>query len=233
MTLHAVYLEVGPRRTFAGAIEWPGWARSGRTAEDALRALIEYGPRYGAVVARAGATDFVAASETSDLDVVERLEGTATTDFGAPDAAPSADQRPMDEAELARQQRLLGACWDAFDAALEAHASVELRKGPRGGGRDQAAIASHVASAEHAYLTALGARHRTGASGDANTETASLRHAVLEALRAAALGTQTSGDEIDEPRRRRKLWTPRYFVRRAAWHVLDHAWEIEDRARPA
>ena len=24
-------------------------------------------------------------------------------------------------------------------------------------------------------------------------------------------------------------WTPRYFVRRAAWHVLDHAWELEDR----
>ena len=26
------------------------------------------------------------------------------------------------------------------------------------------------------------------------------------------------------------IWLPRYFVRRAAWHVLDHAWEIEDRA---
>jgi hypothetical protein len=24
-------------------------------------------------------------------------------------------------------------------------------------------------------------------------------------------------------------WPPRYVVRRAAWHVLDHAWEIEDR----
>jgi hypothetical protein len=29
-----------------------------------------------------------------------------------------------------------------------------------------------------------------------------------------------------------KLWTPRYFVRRTAWHALDHAWEIEDRLQP-
>jgi hypothetical protein len=25
------------------------------------------------------------------------------------------------------------------------------------------------------------------------------------------------------------IWPARYFVRRTAWHVLDHAWEIEDR----
>ena len=28
-----------------------------------------------------------------------------------------------------------------------------------------------------------------------------------------------------------KRWLPRYFVRRVGWHVLDHALEIEDRAR--
>ena len=26
------------------------------------------------------------------------------------------------------------------------------------------------------------------------------------------------------------LWSPRYLVRRSAWHALDHAWEIQDRA---
>ncbi len=25
------------------------------------------------------------------------------------------------------------------------------------------------------------------------------------------------------------LWTARSFVRRVAWHTLDHTWEIEDR----
>ena len=27
-----------------------------------------------------------------------------------------------------------------------------------------------------------------------------------------------------------KIWSPRFFVRYVAWHTLDHAWEIEDRA---
>jgi lambda repressor-like predicted transcriptional regulator len=25
------------------------------------------------------------------------------------------------------------------------------------------------------------------------------------------------------------IWPPRYAVRRGVWHVLDHAWEIEDK----
>ena len=28
-------------------------------------------------------------------------------------------------------------------------------------------------------------------------------------------------------------WPARYAARRIAWHVLDHAWEIEDRSDPA
>ena len=27
-------------------------------------------------------------------------------------------------------------------------------------------------------------------------------------------------------------WPTRYAARRIAWHVLDHAWEIEDRSAP-
>jgi len=27
-----------------------------------------------------------------------------------------------------------------------------------------------------------------------------------------------------------KKWTVRYAARRIAWHVLDHAWEMQDRA---
>jgi hypothetical protein len=34
-----VYPEVGSRRTFAGALDWPGWCRSGRKEELALEAL--------------------------------------------------------------------------------------------------------------------------------------------------------------------------------------------------
>jgi hypothetical protein len=51
-----------------------------------------------------------------------------------------------------------------------------------------------------------------------------LRELILETLAARA-----QGRAISEPSRAKTLWTPRYFVRRTAWHVLDHVWEIEDR----
>ena len=47
-----VYLEVTRKRTFAGAVAWPGWCRSGKTPEDALEALVAYADRYAAVISR-------------------------------------------------------------------------------------------------------------------------------------------------------------------------------------
>jgi len=52
-----VYLESGSRRTFAGAIDWPGWCRSGRDEASALEALLSYGPLCwpkNAILVRAG-----------------------------------------------------------------------------------------------------------------------------------------------------------------------------------
>jgi hypothetical protein len=46
------YLEIGGRRVFAGSLDWPGWCRSGRDEEGALRALFAYGPRYASSAAR-------------------------------------------------------------------------------------------------------------------------------------------------------------------------------------
>ena len=221
----AVYLEVGAKRTFAGALEWPGWCRSGRDEDAALQALYDYARRYATAVQRAA--EFTRPDGVSALEVVERLRGNATTEFGAPDAPPSADEDPLDEAALERQQALLKACWRAFDRAMETTASVELRKGPRGGGRDHAGIASHVLEAERSYLARLGARHRSE-EPDPQRAMGDLRAAVLDALAARA-----RGDALENPTATRKPWTPRWFVRRAAWHVLDHAWEIEDRAAPA
>ena len=45
----AIYLEVGQKKTFAGALDWPGWCRSGR---DEASALAEYAPRYATIFAR-------------------------------------------------------------------------------------------------------------------------------------------------------------------------------------
>jgi hypothetical protein len=52
-----------------------------------------------------------------------------------------------------------------------------------------------------------------------------VRRAVLDALAAAP----RSG-RVPQGPRGGKRWTVRYFIRRSAWHALDHAWEIEDRA---
>jgi hypothetical protein len=130
-----VYLEVGNKRVFAGAIEWPGWCRSGRHEAAALSALAETAPRYARVLQAAGIA-FEPPPGPGALAVAERLEGNTTTDFGAPDMPPAADARPLDAAELQRQQDVLKAIWQTLDAAAAAARGRELSTGPRGGGRD-------------------------------------------------------------------------------------------------
>ena len=216
-----VYLEIGKKRTFAGAIDWPGWCRSGQNEAAALQALLENGARYERVVRTSGLGFQAPTSETA-FSVIERLEGNTTTDFGAPDVAPLVDTRPVDPAELRRFQILLEACWREFDATVEAAAGKELRKGPRGGGRELDGIAQHVIGADAAYLGRLGWKLNPSGSNDLGQ----VRQAILSALELAARG------ELPESGPRGgKIWAPRYFVRRVAWHVLDHAWEIEDRVQ--
>ncbi len=49
-----VFIESGRRRTFASALDWPGWARRGTTEELAVQALADYLPRYLVIVRLAG-----------------------------------------------------------------------------------------------------------------------------------------------------------------------------------
>jgi hypothetical protein len=218
-----VYLEVGAKRTFAGAIDWPGWSRSGRDARAALQALVDYGPRYRLAVHPA-ARGFKAPASVTDLRVIERLKGSTTTDFGAPAAVPAADARKVNAAELKRLLKLLEACWGALDEAVSTARGTALGTGPRGGGRDLEKIVDHVIGAEGAYLGRLGWSFKDPAGQDVFTATGALRQAVLEGLSASAAGKIPAKGPPGGAR-----WTPRYYVRRAAWHVLDHAWEIEDR----
>jgi hypothetical protein len=219
-----VYLEVGQKRVFAGALDWPGWNRSGRDEAAALAALVDYAPRYAAVVERVGLT-LDPPADAEALRVVERLPGGSTTDFGAPEAIPDADQARMSGAQLAHFGALLTACWETFDAVAEAAIGVELRKGPRGGGRELEAITRHVLGAEQGYLSALGWKMPKHEAANLNEEMRLTRQAIMDGLAAAERG------EIAERGPRGGVrWPPRYFVRRVAWHVLDHAWEIEDRA---
>jgi hypothetical protein len=192
-----------------------------------LHALYEYGPRY-ALALQTVRLQFRAPSEASALVVVERTTGNATTEFGTPNVSLPRDSEPVDPAELQRWQDLLQACWLAFDEAVQAATGQTLSKGPRGGGRDVTKIIEHVHGADVSYLANLGGQPiKPGASDEAEPSQAlaHVRHAIQTTLVAAVRG------EIPARGPRGGIrWTPRYFVRRLAWHELDHAWEIQDRA---
>jgi hypothetical protein len=218
-----VYLEIGQKKTAAGALEWPGWCRIAKSQEAALLALYDYAPRYARVLAGSG-LDFNVPQALAALQVVEELEGTATTDFGAPDIPPSADSQPLDQASLERLLAIAKACWQAFDAAVRTAEGKQLRLGPRGGGRDVEKMQQHVLGAEQAYLGSLAWKYTRPDDQDLQYALEETHQQVRLALAAALRG----GLPASGPRGG-KVWQPRYFVRRMTWHVLDHAWEIEDR----
>jgi hypothetical protein len=213
-----VYLEVGAKRVFAGTFEWPGWIRSAKTEDQALDALAAYARRYAPVAALAGLPlPSAPRGASAEFEVVERIGGNAGTDFGVPSAIPEADSRPLTGGQARRAADLVAASWTYLDQVVAA-APPELRKGPRGGGRDRDKVVAHLIEAEAAYAAKLGIRRRDLPPEDAGPGSA-VRAALLEVLGAAS-----TGEPLVE-----KGWPPRYAARRIAWHVLDHAWEIEDR----
>jgi hypothetical protein len=219
-----VYVEIGKKRAFAGAIDWPGWCRSGKGEAAALDALATYAPRY-ATALRAAKLGFDLPGDATAFQVLERLEGDATTDFGAPGKAPAADERPVDDVEFGRMQAILRACWKSLDAAAEAAEGKVLTKGPRGGGRDLDKILRHVLEADAGYLGRIGAKYGPNEGSDPSKELVRIRPFILGSLSAVACG-----EPVRTGPRGGVRWTGRFYVRRSAWHVLDHAWEIEDRA---
>jgi hypothetical protein len=218
-TTTPVYVETGRTRTFACACDWPGWCRAAKDEPSALEALAVYAQRY-APVAKKARFAFDPKSAAA-FRVVEHLAGTATTDFGAPDAVAKRDTTPLAAPEGKQIAALVNAAWVIFDDVI-AGAPSELRKGPRGGGRDRDQIADHVLGAEGAYLRKLGLRLRPPTRDD--------RRGIAEFRAAIAnvLGKASNGKALVE-----RGWPQRYAARRIAWHALDHAWEIQDRSAPA
>jgi hypothetical protein len=193
-----VYVEVGGKRTFASAADWPGWSRAGRDEATALENLAAYAPRY-AKVARLARMEL---PKQPAFDLVERMKGNATTDFGAPGVPATDEAGSVSAAEMTRMVGLLRACWKYLDN-VRTKVPEELRKGPRGGGRDREKMYQHVLDAEVGYAPAIGLKLKQPD-----------RAALLDAIRNPTPGTK---------------WPVPYAVRRIAWHALDHAWEMEDR----
>ena len=194
-----VYVEVGGKRAFASAADWPGWSRGGKDEKSALEALAAYAPRY-AKVAKLAHLDLP--KEATSFTVIERLNGNASTDFGVPGMPAKNESKTLTAAETKRLVALVEACWKYLDQ-VKARSPQELRKGPRGGGRDRDKMYAHVFEAEVAYAKQLGV---------------SIKEPDRDALRAA----------FREPNPDAR-WPVAYAMRRIAWHSLDHAWEMEDR----
>jgi hypothetical protein len=212
-----VVVEVAPKRAFASALDWPGWSRGAKTPDGAVEALLAYAPRYARVAKRAR-VPFSPPATTRGIEILERQAGGSGTEFGVPSSTARADSDPIPSRELTRLVGLLEAAWAAFDAAARNAEGVTLTLGPRGGGRQVPKMVEHVREAEAAYVHQLG----TKAAGRSMAE---LRESFVEAVRLLA-----AGEPLPAPNRVKRPWTPRYAIRRSAWHALDHAWEIEDRS---
>jgi hypothetical protein len=197
--------------------DWPGWSRGASSAEAALDLLEAYRERYRPVaVVAERADEFDAAGA---LTVVEDQVGTGSTDFWGISFAPSTlEQEPMDDTELTRAIGLLRACWGFFDE-VAAQVSAELRKGPRGGGRDRDEIVRHAVRVESEdFAKRLGLRA---------PENAALTPEGLRAHRAAYVDTMRAYNAGEGKRMR--SWNLPFLIRHSAFHVLDHAWEMQDK----
>ena len=215
-----VYVETGDKKVFACSIDFPGWCRSAKSEELALEALAAYAPRYAEVARRAKVAFPAPAKAGERFEVVERVKGGGATDFGIPHEIVKADAEPLTSRQAARQVELMVAAWAVLDRVAKG-SPAELRKGPRGGGRDRDKMLDHVLGAEAAYARQLGIKRPAPEVGDRK---------AIKALRDELAGTLRGASDGSPPVP--KGWPPRYAIRRIAWHVLDHAWEMQDRADP-
>jgi hypothetical protein len=213
-----VYLETGEKKSFATAIDWIGLARGGKTPDDAMAALVEYTSRYLKSMGAAAAA-LKAPATVAGLNIVERLPGNKTTDFGAPDAILPADRKPLSQRDLDAAIESLQAAWAAFATAAKRAGGKDLApSGPRGGGRSLDKMTAHVHEAQGGYTYAVGGKSKAGASWS------EIQRDFIGALRL-----RNAGELPDFGPRGGERWPALFAIRRSAWHALDHAWEIEDR----
>ena len=212
-------LERGPKgkRAVAFAIDWPGWSRGAKTVEHAQQALELYRQRYRPIAVEAGMEDDF--DSAGPLGIVEDRVGTGSTDFWGISFSPSAfEPEPMDDIELERKIKLLEACWTFFDG-VAARVSAEMRKGPRGGGRDRDQIIRHTVRTESEdFAKRVGLRIPEGAALTPEG-LGTHRETFVAAMRAYNAGEG----------KRMRSWTLPFLIRHSAYHVLDHAWEMEDK----
>jgi hypothetical protein len=197
-------------------MDWPGLDRWGTSEDDALQKLLAYVPRYAGVAERGGLGS--AFARARDLEVVERVPGSSSTDFWGIAHVPSQIEREvLSSADLERRLDLLRACWAYFDD-VAARVSGELRPGPRSAGRSRDQIIRHTYGTEpDQFSRKVGVRSALDVVLTPDG-LAAHRQAYIDAIRAYNVECRPA-----------RSWPIQFLVRRTAHHVMDHAWEMEDR----
>jgi hypothetical protein len=210
-------LELGEKRkVVAGATDWPGLDRWGTSEDNAIEKLRSYVPRYASVAERAGMSR--AFDQARDIEVIERVPGSSSTDFWGVAHVPSQVEREvLSPAELETRLDLVRAAWACFDD-VAARVSPELRPGSRSGGRSRDQIIGHVYATEPDQFSR---KVEVRTPIDVVLTPAGLathRQHYLDAIRAYNADGKPA-----------RTWPIQFLVRRTAHHVMDHAWEMEDR----
>jgi Transposase DDE domain group 1 len=204
----AVCLEVAPKSSFASALDWPGWCRAGRDEGAALEALASYAGRYAPVAEQAGGR-LPGHGRVPCRRVGARRARDA---FAAPECrrpfaqvTAGAERATVTPAAARRLAGLVTAAWATF-GEVAAASPAELRKGPRGGGRDRDQLIGRVIGAETAYARKLGVKLRQPAIGDI-VAIEKLREAIA-AVVGAPFGRLTRGAGAAGPRATRPAGSP-------------------------
>jgi hypothetical protein len=213
----AVELGLKGKKVAAFAPDWPGLERGGKDEPAAVEKLVAYIPRYAEVAKLAGmANEF---GSPGNVQVVERYPGTGSTDFwGISFAFSSIDHEAVSTADLEREMKLMEAAWALFDD-VRSKVSAELRKGPRGGGRERDHVVRHVLGVEQDWGPKPW-HMELAPDGPQPPEEAVQAHrdAYCQSIRAKHAAGELAGK-----------WPLRYLIRHTAFHTLDHTWEMEDR----
>jgi hypothetical protein len=226
-----VMLEIGPKgkKVVAVAPDWPGLERGAKTGDAAIDLLRSYAQRYAPVAELAGMADEFAddaggvdsVDGAHGVDVVEQYGGTGSTDFwGISFAHSSIDKEAMSDEALERELALMRAGWALFDE-VRSRVSAELRRGPRGGGRDRDQIVRHVVANELDWAKGLGVQAPFDAQltgEELSLQLRPFRDAYCNAIRA-----------FHSEGKMARNWPLRYLIRHTAYHALNHAWEMEDK----
>jgi hypothetical protein len=210
-----IVIERGKKKAVAYAPSWPGLSRGASSIDGALEKLANYADRYRGVAALAGLSGEFPSTPT--FKIVEEVPGRGMTDFWGISFAPSTgEQGQMSEEECERKLAILRACWKYFDR-VAARVSAELKKGPRGGGRDRDQIIRHIFANERDWAKMLALDLPEDAMLTAKGR-AKHRNAYVRAIRQYNAAGKSA-----------RSWRLQFLLRHTAYHVMDHAWEMEDK----